>query len=130
MPRTITIFPPKKTTNRQHSIQTKKYGTISNSQMQSKHIQSEPKTTKTTKHMADESNASTSTKHTNNNIPNELLQFQRHKNNTSRLQNSKINTNKEKNPNPVYRITVPKKTLLPTQYQQLQHHYVANFNND
>ena len=80
--------------------------------------------------MADESNASTSTKHTNNNIPNELLQFQRHKNNTSRLQNSKINTNKEKNPNPVYRITVPKKTLLPTQYQQLQHHYVANFNND
>ena len=99
--------------------------------MQSKHIQSEPKTTKTTKHMADEFNASTSTKHTNNNIPNELLQFRRHKNNTSTLQNSKINIYKGKKTNPVYRITVKiKETLLPTQYQQLHHHYVTNCNND
>ena len=59
--------------------------------------------------MTDKPNTNTSKKHTNKNIPNELLKFQRHKNNTSRLQNSKINTNKEKNPNPVYRITVPKK---------------------
>ena len=48
--------------------------------------------------MVDKSNASTSTKHTNNNIPNELLQSQRHKNNTSTLQNFKINIDKEKKP--------------------------------
>ena len=89
---------PKKTTNRQHSIQTKKDGTMSYSQMNAKHIQSEPKTTTTTNHMTDKSNASTSKKHTNKNIPNELLQFKRHKNNTGTLQNSKINADNEKKP--------------------------------
>ena len=87
---------PQKTTSRQHSIQPNKYGTISHSQMKTKHIQSEPKTTTTTKHMTNKSNASTSKKCTNKNIPNELLQFQRHKNNTGTLQNSKINADNEK----------------------------------
>ena len=63
--------------------------------------------------MADKPNTKTSKKHTNKNIPNELLKFQRHKNNTSTLQNSKINVDKERKKNPVYRITVKTKKISP-----------------
>ena len=91
-------IPPKKTTNRQHRFQTKKYGTISNSQMQSKHTQSEPTITKTTNHMVDESTASTSTKNINNNIPNEPLHLQQNKNNASTIKNFKINNNNNNKP--------------------------------
>ena len=45
--------------------------------------------------MADKPNTNTSKKHTNKNIPNELINFQRHKNNNSTLKYSKINDNKE-----------------------------------
>ena len=62
--------------------------------------------------MTDKPNTNTSKNHTNQNIPNEHTNFQRHKNNTSTLQNSKINADKEKNPNPVYRITVKTKNSL------------------
>ena len=76
----------------------KKYGTISNSHTKTKNTQSVSKTTITitTKHMVDKSNTNTSKKHTNKNIPNELINFQRHKNNNSTLQYSKINADKEK----------------------------------
>ena len=61
--------------------------------------------------MADKPNTNTSKKYINKNIPNEHINFQRHKNKNSTLQNSKINADKEKNPNPVYRITVKTKKL-------------------
>ena len=96
--------------------------------MQSTQTQSEPTITKTTNHMADESTASTRTKNTNNNIPNELLQLQQNKNNTSTIKKFKINNNKSKSS--LQKNGQNKKILLPTQYQQLQHHYVANLNND
>ena len=81
--------------------------------------------------MTDKSNTNTNKKHTNKNIPNEHINFQRHKNNTSTLQNPKINANKEKkSKSSLQNNGQNKKTLFPTQYQQLQRHYVSTFNND
>ena len=46
-------IPPKKTTNRQHNIQTKRCGTISNSQTKTKSTQSVSKRTIITKNIVD-----------------------------------------------------------------------------
>ena len=46
--------------------------------------------------MVDKSNTNTNKKYTNKKIPNKLQKFQRHKINTSTLQNIKINADKEK----------------------------------
>ena len=66
---------PQKNTNRQHSIQSKKYGTLSNSQIKSKHKNS----TTTAQQIFYETNASTSRTHTINKNPNEIIQNQRQK---------------------------------------------------
>ena len=107
--------PHKETTNRQHSIQEQKYVPISNSQTNTKNIQSASKTKIPKKYVIDKYNTTTGKKHTDNNINNEHTNLQRYKNNTTILQNSKINTDKDqKLKSSLQNNGKNKKTLFPT----------------